>query len=86
MNTSNITVTVKLFAIYQEVYGVPEITLNFPEKVPVKTVLDEIVKIHPQLKKWQTITRFAINLNFVDPHTLIQNQDEIVLIPPVNGG
>jgi sulfur-carrier protein len=81
-----ITVTVKLFAVYQEAYQLPEITLTFPTQVKVKSVLEQILKEHPELKKWENVTRFGINLNFVEPDTLIQDQDEIVLIPPVSGG
>ena len=86
MPESNLTVKVKLFAAYQEAYGLPEITLNFPEQIRVKFILNEILKEHPELEKWKDVTRFGINLNFVDENTLIKDKDEIVLIPPVSGG
>jgi molybdopterin synthase sulfur carrier subunit len=35
---------------------------------------------------WRNVTRFGINLEFVNPDTEIQDKDEIVLIPPVSGG
>lgn len=84
--SKKITVIVKLFAAYQEAYKLPEITLTFPDQISVKSVLDHILNEHPELKKWEKVTRFGINLNFVEADTLIQDQDEIVLIPPVSGG
>ena len=86
MSKSAITVKVKLFAVYQEAFGVPELTLEFPEGTPVETVCDRLITEHPELVKWREITRFGINLIFVEPDTLLQNGDEVVLIPPVSGG
>ena len=86
MSESAITVTVKLFAAYQEAYGVPELILEFPPNTPVAAVLERLISEHPQLKQWQDLTRFGINLEFVEPDTLVQDGDEVVLIPPVSGG
>ncbi|MDM3848909.1 MAG: MoaD/ThiS family protein [Aphanizomenon gracile PMC627.10] len=84
--SQSITVTVKLFAVYQEVYGVNELVWEFPYGTPVQTVCDRLISEHPQLNKWREITRFGVNLQFVEPDTILQNGDEVVLIPPVNGG
>ncbi|AFY44494.1 MoaD/ThiS family protein [Nostoc sp. PCC 7107] len=86
MSKSAITVTVKLFAAYQEAFGIPELALEFPEGTPVKAVCDRLIAERPELAKWRDITRFGINLIFVEPDTLLQNGDEVVLIPPVSGG
>jgi molybdopterin synthase sulfur carrier subunit len=86
MSESAITVTVKLFAAYQEAYGVPELILEFPPNTPVAAVLERLISEHPELKQWQNLTRFGINLEFVEPDTLLQDGDEVVLIPPVSGG
>jgi molybdopterin synthase sulfur carrier subunit len=84
--SQSITVTVKLFAVYQEVYGVNELVWEFPYGTPVEAVCDRLISEHPQLNKWREITRFGVNLQFVEPDTILQNGDEVVLIPPVNGG
>jgi molybdopterin synthase sulfur carrier subunit len=86
MSESAITVTVKLFAAYQEAYGVPELILEFPPNTPVAAVLERLISEHPELKQWHDLTRFGINLEFVEPDTLLQDGDEVVLIPPVSGG
>ncbi|NJL45275.1 MAG: MoaD/ThiS family protein [Leptolyngbyaceae cyanobacterium SM2_3_12] len=84
--SDSITVTVKLFAIYQEAYGVPELTWTFPPGSPVGAVRDYALKEHPNLEPWRDRTRLGLNLQFVSDDTPLQDGDEVVLIPPVSGG
>jgi sulfur-carrier protein len=86
MSNSLVSITVKLFAAYQEAYGVPELKLEFPQGTPVKAVCEYIIDERPELSRWRDITRYGINLLFVEPDTLLQNGDEVVLVPPVSGG
>ncbi|QLE55416.1 MoaD/ThiS family protein [Nostoc sp. TCL26-01] len=86
MPNSAITITIKLFAAYQEAYGVPELVMELPNGTPVSAVCDRLISEHPELSKWRDITRFGINLIFVEPDTLLKDGDEVVLIPPVSGG
>jgi len=79
-------VNVKLFAVYQEVYGKSELSLSFPEAATVSDVLDYLIQEKPELAKWRDVTRFGVNLQFVPAETVINDGDEIVLIPPVSGG
>lgn len=83
---TNIQVTVKLFAIFQETFGVAELTMHLESDACVSQVFDHLVSQQPHLEKWRSLTRYAINLNFVDPHTVLQHGDEVALIPPVSGG
>ena len=80
------TITLKLFAIYQETYGVPELTLELPPQTAINAVLAQMIAEHPTLKPWQEVTRFGVNYQFVEGDTLLQEGDELVLIPPVSGG
>jgi sulfur-carrier protein len=86
MSNSLITITVKLFAAYQEAYGVPELKLEFNDGTPVRAVCDRIINERPQLMQWKDVTRFGVNLLFVEPDTVLKDGDEVVLIPPVSGG
>ncbi|MGD1907818.1 MAG: MoaD/ThiS family protein [Leptolyngbyaceae cyanobacterium] len=83
---TTITITVKLFAAYQEAYGKPELTLTLPVGSSVMAVRDRLINEHPTLEQWRDLTRFGINYQFVEPETLLQDSDEVVLIPPVSGG
>jgi sulfur-carrier protein len=81
-----ITVTIKLFAVYQEAFGMDEISYQFPPNTPVSAVLDRLTLDRPQLAKWRDVTRFGLNLEFVEPDRVMLDRDEVVLIPPVSGG
>ncbi len=80
------TVTVKLFAAYQEAYGKPEVVLEVASGMTVGEVGDRIRHPFPALQALAEVTRYGVNLGFVDPSTVVQEGDEVVLIPPVSGG
>jgi molybdopterin synthase sulfur carrier subunit len=86
MSEALVNITVKLFAVYQEAYGILELKLSFAERTPVQAVLDYILREHPELESWRNLTRFGVNLQFVEPNILLHDGDEVVLIPPVSGG
>ena len=86
MSQSSIKVTVKLFAVYQEAFGIPELILTFSQPTTVSAVLDSLLAQQPQLDRWREVTRFGVNLKFVDADTMLKDGDEVVLIPPVSGG
>ena len=86
MTNNQIAIKVKLFAVYQEVFDTSELTLKLAENSTANDVLNSLIAQRPQLEKWRDITRFGINLKFVEADTLLQNGDEVVLIPPVSGG
>lgn len=81
-----ITVTLKLFSAYQEAYGVSEQTRQLSPETTVEQLLNLIVSEHPELEFLKPITRFGVNLDFVEADTLLKDGDEVVLIPPVSGG
>jgi molybdopterin synthase sulfur carrier subunit len=79
-------ITVKLFAAYQEAYGQPELMLDIPAGTTVAMVGERIREPFPLLHALAEVTRYGVNLAFVDPDTILQEGDEVVLIPPVSGG
>lgn len=83
---NEINITVKLFAAFQEAIADPQIQLTLPLHSPVIAVFEELARQYPVLEQWRSLTRYAINLDFVEPDTLLQDGDEVALIPPVSGG
>lgn len=81
-----LNVTVKLFAAYQEAYGQSELELEVEAGTTVLEIGDRIRAEHPSLKELASITRYGVNLDFVEPSHPVSEGDEIVLIPPVSGG
>lgn len=83
---TKVTITVKLFAAYQDAYGVTDLRLQFPAGTMVSAVRDRLIANRPELERWREVTRFGVNLQFVEPETILHDGDEVVLIPPVSGG
>ncbi|MGB3535174.1 MAG: MoaD/ThiS family protein [Microcoleaceae cyanobacterium] len=86
MSDETITVTVKLFAAFQEAYGTPEMEWKLPPNTPVSQILERCIQQHPQLQQWRNVTQFGVNLQFMTAETILKDGDEVVLIPPVSGG
>lgn len=80
------TITLKLFAAYQEAYQQSELELTLPKGSTVADLCDRLIRDRPELERWRKITRFGINLQFAEPDTPLQEGDEVVFIPPVSGG
>jgi sulfur-carrier protein len=85
-SNNQIQVKVKLFAVYQEVFGTPELELKLLPETTIEQLLASLIEQQPQLTKWRDVTRFGVNLQFVESDTVLQDEDEVVLIPPVSGG
>jgi sulfur-carrier protein len=79
-------ITLKLFAIYQEVYQTDQLLLDLPEPTTAAELLDRCIQDHPQLAPWRNLTKIGVNLEMVSLDTPLQDGDEVVLIPPVSGG
>jgi molybdopterin synthase sulfur carrier subunit len=85
-------IKVKLFAAFQEAFNQDELKVDLAPNAPVSQVFDRLVAMQPHLEKWRSHTRYAINLQFVSPHTIVFSDNqvpevtEIALIPPVSGG
>lgn len=83
---STISITIKLFAAYQEAFGQSELIWEVPRGITATEVCDRLIQDQPNLNCWRNVTRFGINLQFVPGSTLLRDGDELVLIPPVSGG
>jgi len=85
-DNQKIQIKVKLFAVYQEVFGTPELDLVLLPETTVDQLLTSLIEQQPKLTKWRDLTRFGVNLQFVESTTVLHEGDEVVLIPPVSGG
>ena len=86
MNNSLIEIKIKLFAIYQEIFAKEELKIQVPARTTVIQVLEILLNEKPQLQPWLKLTRFGVNLKFVDGSTILQDGDEVVFITTFSGG
>lgn len=82
----NDKIKVRLFANLRELVGEREITITVPNGVTVSYLNNEILKKYPQLKSFSNKFVTSVNCKVTSGDTIINNSDEIALLPPVSGG
>jgi molybdopterin converting factor subunit 1 len=80
------TVRVKFFAILRERAGASAFSKELPEGSTVGDLWRELQKDHPKLAVPGIRLLYAVNQNYVGADHCLQEQDEVVFIPPVSGG
>ena len=81
-----ITVTVKLFAGARDIVGINELPLSFPRHSLAGAVLDALEVRHPRLTEWKPYLKLAVNHAYAPLTHMLEDGDEIAVIPPVSGG
>jgi molybdopterin converting factor small subunit len=84
-----ITLKVKSFAILREIVGKEQITLQLPRKDEGTTVADlrlRILEIYPEISAQKIPLGIAVNAKIVHDKSIINDFDEIALLPPISGG
>ena len=81
-----ITVVVKIFAGARDIVGAGELQLTLPGQSPASAVLESLEARHPALTKWRPYLKLAVNQNYAQPSHILNDGDEVAVIPPVSGG
>ena len=84
-----ITLKVKSFAILREIIGKEQITLQLPRKEEGTTVADlrlRVLEVYPEISAQKIPVGIAVNAKIVHDKSIINDFDEIALLPPISGG
>lgn len=81
-----ITITMLYFAMFRERLGTSQAELTIPVGTAVDDVFDLVVAGHPELHAMRKSTMVMVNEEYSEPSQLLQDGDEVALIPPVSGG
>ena len=84
-----ITLRIKLFAILREIVGKEQITLQLPSEdgeTSVANLRKKILELHPEISAKRIPFAIAVNANVVHERQVIDEFDEIALLPPISGG
>jgi molybdopterin converting factor subunit 1 len=79
-------VLVKLFAILKERAGTGEISLDLPEQPTVAAAARALGERVPEIAAYLDRVAFAVNRAYVSKETVLNDGDELAVIPPVSGG
>jgi len=75
----------RLFAVYREAAGVGRIELDLPRGSTVRDAIAAVVAQHPLVAEGRSLV-IARNREYVEADAVLDEGDEIALIPPVSGG
>ena len=79
------SVTVRFFALGRELMGTSELVLSLPTPTTVQDVIRHITAQHPQLERLPSFV-VAKNAEYAFETDVVENGDELAIIPPVSGG
>jgi molybdopterin converting factor subunit 1 len=79
-------ITIKLFAMLKDKAGTNEVLLDVPSGASVSRAIEALAQQYPALAGAIRNIAVAVNLTKVNEQTLLNDGDELALLPPVSGG
>jgi molybdopterin converting factor subunit 1 len=79
------TVTVLLFASYADALGAASLDVELPRDATVRDLVTAI-RARPGAERLPASPLVAVNLQYAGGDRIVQDGDEVALIPPVAGG
>ena len=81
------TATVLFFSVLRDLVGAESLSLTLASsKVTMGELLDTLYDDHPALRDWDSRLLLAVNAEFATRDDLVNDGDEVALMPPVQGG
>ena len=80
------TVRTLFFSVLRDAAGADERAVSLPDGATGWTLLDTLAAEHPDIERYRSVVRLAVNARYVPFETELADGDEAVLIPPVSGG
>ena len=80
---------IKYFSWLKDITELESEEIANKEIVDTNSLTKYLCQKYPKLEKYifhDEIIRIAVNLEYITENTIISNQDEIALFPPVSGG
>jgi molybdopterin converting factor subunit 1 len=80
------TVRVKLFAVAKERVNREEVTIEIPSSATVGDLREAIEAQYPVLANILPHALWAVDAAYANDSTILNEQSDVALIPPVSGG
>jgi MoaE-MoaD fusion protein len=79
-------IPVQYFSQLKEITGGSEEVVEMPDGATIGDLLSRVYTLHPGLEKWDRNLLIGAGVNFVERDYTIQPNEEIAIMPPVQGG
>ncbi|MDQ3413543.1 MAG: MoaD/ThiS family protein [Verrucomicrobiota bacterium] len=77
---------VQFFSQLKEIAGAGELTLDLPEGMSVAELLARLYRDFPALARWDRNLLVGVGVDFVGRDYLLRPDDQVAIMPPVQGG
>ncbi|MBA3650412.1 MAG: MoaD/ThiS family protein [Chthoniobacterales bacterium] len=77
---------VQLFSQLKEIVGASELILDLPDGTLVAQLLARLYRDFPELEQWDRNLLVGVGVDFVARDYLLRADDQIAIMPPVQGG
>ncbi|MEX0929659.1 MAG: MoaD/ThiS family protein [Balneolales bacterium] len=81
-----ITLNLRWFSILARLRGKAGEEFEMPEGCNGEVLIDRLCDELPEIHKYRSHIRLAVNREYVDPSVILHDGDEVALITPVSGG
>jgi len=81
-----VKVRVQFFSRLRDLVGAAEIDLEVPEKATAADLLEIVYAKAPALRDWDKSILVAAGVEFVERSYPLKPEDDISIMPPVQGG
>mgnify|MGYP001114143427 CR=1 FL=1 len=78
-------IKLRAFGIAKDIINTSILDLELEEKASISDVKNRLIEKYPDFSKLKSL-RFAVNEDYQSDSFTLENNDEIVIIPPVSGG
>ncbi len=79
-------VRVRFFSQLKDIAGSAECAVELPATSTVTDLLAQLYQLYPGLERWDRQLLIGASVEFVDRQYVLQPNEEIALMPPVQGG
>ena len=79
-------VRVQFYAQLRELIGIDEVELELPKGATVRELLEKIYAQRPALRDHDKSILVGAGLEFIDRNYKLNPEEEIAIMPPVQGG
>ena len=79
-------IAVQYFSQLRELAGCSEETIELPNEGTVAELLAQLYQAHPGLEKWDRNILVGVELEFVERDHALQPNEQVAIMPPVQGG
>src|SRR5207244_6742527 len=86
LRSNKMQVRLLFFASLKDIVGARQLRLDLPAGATVEDVLVRLESSYPKMKDYRPVVLTALNEEYVDKRTTIQEGDELAIFPPVSGG